>query len=80
MVNLTLVVDEAILRQARIRAVQENTSVNAQVREFLASYAGVASGDPRQQAMSRVIKLAQSVQSGGGLADRNWSRDDLHER
>ena len=38
--NLTVVIDEDTLKRARIRAIQENTSVNAVVREFLASTAG----------------------------------------
>jgi hypothetical protein len=39
MTNLTIAIDEAIVRQARVRAIQEGTSVSAKVREFLASYA-----------------------------------------
>ena len=79
MANLTLVVDEATLHRARVRAVQENTSVNAQVRQFLEEYSGV-SGGPRQQAMKRLLKLSRTVSVGGGMSDRTWTRDDLHER
>lgn len=39
MTNLTIAIDEAIVRQARVRAIQEGTSVSAKVREFLAGYA-----------------------------------------
>ena len=80
MANLTLTIDETILRRARVRAVMEDTSVNAQVREFLASYADGSEEDKRSQAMSRLVDLAQAVASGGGLSDRTWTRDDLHER
>ena len=38
---LTIVVDDDILERARIRAIEENTSVNAVVRTYLATYAGV---------------------------------------
>jgi plasmid stability protein len=41
MTNLTISLDETIIRQARIRAIGEGTSVSAKVREFLAQYAGV---------------------------------------
>ena len=41
MANLTISLDEAIVRKARIRAIQEGTSVSAKVREFLAQYAKV---------------------------------------
>ena len=40
MANLTLKIDEDLLRRARIRALERATSVNAVVREFLEGYAG----------------------------------------
>jgi len=40
MANLTISLDESIVRKARIRAIHEGTSVSAKVREFLAQYAG----------------------------------------
>lgn len=39
MSNLTLSLDDEVVRQARIRAIQEGTSVSAQVRDFLQRYA-----------------------------------------
>lgn len=41
MTNLTISLDDAIVRKARIRAIEEGTSVSAKVREFLAQYAKV---------------------------------------
>ncbi|TVS06578.1 MAG: hypothetical protein EA413_03640 [Cyanobium sp. PLM2.Bin73] len=38
MANLTLAVDDALLKRAREVALRENTSVNAVVREFLTRY------------------------------------------
>lgn len=45
MSNLTISLDDAIIRKARIRAIEEGTSVSAKVREFLAHYAKVDSTD-----------------------------------
>ena len=45
MTNLTLSLDDAIVRKARIRAVEEGTSVSAKVREFLAQYAKIDNSD-----------------------------------
>ena len=74
--NLTVVVDEDTLKRARIRAIQENTSVNAVVREFLAAYVG---GDrQRAKACERLLALSESCNSRRG--DAKWSRDELHER
>ncbi len=38
--NLTITVDDEVLRRARIRALSQGTSVNAVLREVLESYAG----------------------------------------
>jgi hypothetical protein len=35
MSNLTISVDEAVLKQARMRALEEGTSVNALLRDYL---------------------------------------------
>ena len=42
MANLTLAIDEDVLRRARIRALEQGTSVNALLREYLDAYAGEA--------------------------------------
>ena len=39
MTNLTISLDENTVRKARLRAIEEGTSVSAKVREFLARYA-----------------------------------------
>jgi len=41
MSNLTISVDEQLIKQARIRAIEQGTSVSAKVREFLTQYAGI---------------------------------------
>ena len=74
--NLTVVIDEDTLKRARIRAIQENTSVNAVVREFLAAYAG--GNRQRAEACERLLALSQSCNSRRG--DAKWTRDELHER
>lgn len=38
MSNLTISVDEQLIRQARIRAIEQGTSLSAKVREFLQNY------------------------------------------
>ena len=40
MANLTITIDPALLREARVRAVREGTSVNAILRDYLQVYAG----------------------------------------
>ena len=74
--NLTIVVDDDILKRARLRAIQEDTSVNAVLREYLAVYAGV--DRRRHRACERLLALSQSHGSRRGGA--TWTRDTLHER
>ena len=74
--NLTIEADDDILKRARIRAIQENTSVSAVVREYLTSYAGA--DRRRAEACERLIALSRSCECGRGGA--TWTRDELHER
>ena len=62
MTNLTISLDENIVRQARIRAIGEGTSVSAKVREFLAQYANTTA----QPAPVKPVKL-RVFRGGGGL-------------
>lgn len=77
MPNLTLSIDEELLRRARVRAAKENTSVNAVVRDYLATYAGARQ---MSTARRRLVELSRSSRSGSGVEGRSWSRDELHER
>ena len=76
MTNLTLTIDEVLLRRARIRALESGTSVNALVREFLARYAGV---DAQRDAMQAFGENADQARAGSGPAGRTWTRDDLYQ-
>ena len=74
--NLTITVDNDVLKQARIRAIREDTSVNAVLREFLASYAGATSR--RREAVDRLLAMSRTATSKRGAA--TWTRDELHDR
>lgn len=74
--NLTIAVDDDVLRRARIRALEEGTSVNAVLRQHLESYAGAARR--RRAATTRLLNLSKTAGSGRGSTA--WTRDGLHER
>jgi len=61
--NLTLAIDDHLLHRARVRAAEEETSVNAVVREMLASYSAV---DRLDAARRRLIALSVSSAAGSG--------------
>jgi plasmid stability protein len=75
-VNLTLAIDDETLKRARIRALEQGTSVNAVVREYLEIYAGI----DRRGALGDLVDLANSVESGVDGAGRSWRRDELYDR
>ena len=74
--NLTITVEKEVLRRARIRALEQDTSVNAVLRKFLASYAAI--GSSRRKAIDSLLRLSKQASSGRGGND--WTRDELHER
>ena len=74
--NLTINVDPEVLKQARLRALQENTSVNAVLRAYLESYAGLKK--ERQAAIAHLLELSHQATSRRG--GKRWTRDELHER
>ena len=76
MANLTITVDDEVLKRARVRATEQGTSVNAVLRDYLEQYAGTRSA--QEQALSNLLALSGRARSRRGR--RTWSRDDLHER
>jgi plasmid stability protein len=78
MTNLTVKVDDEVLKRARIRALEEGTSVNAVLRAFLAEYTG--SSEQRRAAGDEFLSLAEEYEASSGPGGRSWSRDDLYER
>ncbi len=79
MANLTISVDDDVLKRARIRALEENTSVNAVLGKYLEEYARLEElRRSRQKALKKLLRIADthSIDRGG----RRWSREVLHER
>ncbi len=76
MANLTITIDEEVLKKARIRALEQGTSVNAVLREYLEGYAGVR--ESRDAATVELLALSRRARSRRG--SRRWSRDELYER
>jgi hypothetical protein len=79
MANLTITVDDEVLKQARMRALEENSSVNAILGRYLQDYAQAdAARQRRQDALDALRALAQHCRCG--RAGKTWTREDLHER
>lgn len=83
MANLTLSVDEELLKQCRMYALQHDTSVNALVREYLASLvAGVADAEraERLKTVEELQRLARQIEEEGLITTGwKWNRDEVYE-
>ena len=76
MANLTITVDDEVLKRARLRATEQGTSVNAVVRGYLEQYAGTRSA--QEQALTKLLALSEQTRSKRGR--HKWTREELHER
>ena len=77
MVNLTLSVDAELVRQARIVALEHNTSLNELIRGFMVT---LTSGQTARK-IGAVAELRESYSnSTAEVGPKKWTRDDLHER
>jgi len=74
--NVTLVVEEDLLLAARRVALDQRTSVNQLVREYLVTLVE----QPSRRRLARA-RLKKTFATGlVGVGDRTWSRDDLYVR
>jgi len=76
MANLTLKIEDDVLKRARIHAIEDGTSVNEIVRKYLEAYA-VTRAD-RIRAMKRLLELADRLKGGSG--GRKTPREELYDR
>ena len=77
MANLTVTVPEQVLRTARIRALEQGTSVNAVVSDYLERYAGLSG---TQEGLAGFVELASRSAASSGGSGRTWRREDLYDR
>jgi hypothetical protein len=76
MKNVTIAIDDSLLREARRIAADRATTLNAMIREFLEE---LAQRESRAvQARRRIVELCSETQAEVGV--RTWTRDEVHER
>lgn len=74
--NVTLSLEEDLLRRARMRALERGTSVNEVIRRHLEEFAGE---DRRARAMDRFLARAARSTAGTPGMTRTWTRDELYD-
>ena len=73
--NLTLSVDEEVVRKAREKAERLGTSVNQLVRDYLENLAGRAEPESVAEEFTQLSQLSQGDAKGW-----KFNRDELHDR
>jgi len=80
MKNITVSVDEALHRRARMRAAELNTSLSALVKDFLEELAGDESeAQRRRRQQNALLQRLDALGCGVTAADR-LDRGALHQR
>ncbi|HHW83681.1 MAG TPA: hypothetical protein GX743_07725 [Actinomycetales bacterium] len=74
MANLTISVDDATLKRARMRALERNETVNGYLAEVLRRYAGEGPEGPTEA----ILEAARRSTASSGQGGRTWSREDAH--
>ena len=76
MKNITVTLDDETYRRARIKAAEQNTSVSALVKRFLAE---IAAGESEPERLKREERVLRERITSFRAADR-LPRDDVHGR
>jgi hypothetical protein len=77
MSNITLSIDDEIIKKVRKIAIDKNTTLTAMVRDYLTS---VANRDAQEKNQA-IMKLRHSFKTmSRDMGQRKWNREILHER
>jgi len=74
--NITLSVEDSILKEVRRIAVEQDTTVNGLVRRYLHELAGEK--NKREKARRDLLKLLPKMKARVGRS--HWTREELHAR
>jgi len=74
--NITLSVEDSVLKEVRRIAVEQDTTVNGLVRRYLYELAG----EKRKRAKARRNLLKLLPKMRGRVGRIHWTREELHAR
>ena len=75
--NITLSIDEEIVKKVRKIAIDKDTTLTAMVRDYLTSVAG-SDAAARKADADKLMKTLEKVSRDMG--PRTWTREDLYDR
>lgn len=83
MANLTLSIDDDLLKQSRLYAVRHDTSVNSLVRDYLETLVSQAKDAEQAERIKLVEEMNRLFDQAAQLAqvpdDYAWRREDAYE-
>jgi plasmid stability protein len=68
MSNLTISIEDEIIKRARVRAIQQGTSLSAKVREFLQFYVNESDDLLKKQRADAAARLMQAIEAATARA------------
>ena len=57
MSNLTISMDDQLIKAARVRAIQQGTSLSAKIREFVTQYVNAMGSPPEPVKLANTVRL-----------------------
>ena len=75
--NITMAVEEDLLKKARKIAVDKNTTLTSMIRTYLQDLI-----DREKNSKQEIISELSGIFENGGavVGEKTWTREDLHER
>lgn len=77
MATLTITLDEAVLKRARLRALERGESVNKVLARSLEDYAGGDDVSARKERAAR--RFVSTSRTLAGASSGSWTREDLYK-
>ncbi|MGK2877659.1 MAG: hypothetical protein ACSLFF_03645 [Solirubrobacterales bacterium] len=74
MANLTITIEDELLKRARVRAAEQDTSVNAILRDELKRFAGTERGLTAGAAFAKFAR-----ENPGNSHGQKWTREELYK-
>ena len=78
--NITLTLDDNLVKEVRKIAVERDTTLTGMVREYLEQVAAEHTNDRKRRDLERFNETFDRLQTGLNYGKRTWRREDLYIR